>query len=87
VKFGKIVAVRVVQEADDITIISANGVVIRNRVKDISKAGRAARGVRLIGLGSGDRAVSLARIADAELKKVEAAPAAPVDGRNGNGAE
>ena len=32
-----------VQEVDDLTIISANGVILRTKVKDISTSGRAAR--------------------------------------------
>ncbi len=40
-KIGLIVSARVVQESDDLTIISANGVVLRTKVKDISQTGRA----------------------------------------------
>jgi DNA gyrase subunit A len=69
---GKIAAARVVQEADDLTIISINGVVLRTKVKQISQAGRPARGVHLIGLKEGDSVVSLARIAEADLRRVEA---------------
>jgi hypothetical protein len=41
-------------------------------VKDISRAGRATRGVRLIDLQEGDNVASLARIADADLRQVGA---------------
>jgi len=37
-------AARVVQAADDLTIISAGGVVLRTQVKDIKQAGRGTRG-------------------------------------------
>jgi DNA gyrase subunit A len=69
-RIGAITAVRVVQEADDLTIISANGVALRTQVKDISQSGRATRGVTLINLDSGDSVASLARIADADLRRV-----------------
>jgi len=69
---GKISAARVVQEADDLTIISTNGLVLRTQVKDISRAGRATRGVRLIVLQKGDSVASLARIADADLRQADA---------------
>jgi DNA gyrase subunit A len=69
---GHIATARVVQEADDLTIISVNAVVLRTKVKQIKQAGRATRGVRLIGLKEGDRVVSLARIAEADLRLVGA---------------
>ena len=69
---GKIAAARVVQEADDVTIISINAVVLRTKVKQIKLAGRATRGVRLIGLQEGDSVASLARISEADLRMVGA---------------
>lgn len=71
-KIGLISAARVVQEADDLTIISANGVVLRTKVKEISVSGRSARGVRLFKPDPGDSVVSMARISDAELRKAGA---------------
>ncbi|HID84147.1 MAG TPA: DUF4012 domain-containing protein [Anaerolineales bacterium] len=62
-KIGPIVAARVVQEADDLTLISANGVVLRTKVRQIKRAGRATRGVRLMNLQSGDAVASVARLA------------------------
>jgi DNA gyrase subunit A len=77
-KIGPISAGRVVQEADDLTMISSNGVVLRTSVKDIPKSGRATRGVRLINLQGEDSLASLARVADADLRIVE-------EGRKENG--
>lgn len=71
---GKIAAARVVQEADDLTIISINGVVLRTKVKQINRAGRATRGVHLIGLHEGDSVASIARISAADLRLVGASP-------------
>jgi len=71
-KIGKIAAARVVQEADDLTIISINAVVLRTTVEQIKQAGRATRGVRLIGLKEGDSVASMARIAEADLRIVGA---------------
>ncbi len=67
---GHIAAVRVVQSADEVTIISTAGVVLRTKVKDIKQAGRATRGVRLMNVASGDSVATLARIAEADLKRV-----------------
>jgi DNA gyrase subunit A len=72
-KIGIITAVRVVQPADDLTFMSAMGVVLRTRVNDVPQSGRATRGNILIKLGEGDSLVSVARIAAADLKKVGAA--------------
>jgi len=72
-QIGLIAAARVVQEADDLTIISSNGVVLRTKVKQISQAGRATRGVRIMDIKDGDTVASLARIADADLRSVGAA--------------
>ncbi len=59
---GKIAAARVVQADDEVTLISTGGVVLRLRVNEISVQGRAARGVRLMGVDSGDAVASLARL-------------------------
>lgn len=69
---GHVAAVRVVQPADEVTIISTGGVVLRTKVKDIKHAGRATRGVRLMNVASGDSVATLARIAEADLKRVGA---------------
>ena len=60
---GELVAARVVQPNDQITIISAGGVALRQRVSDIPKTGRATRGSRLINLREGDAVASVARLA------------------------
>jgi DNA gyrase subunit A len=71
-EIGTIATARVVQEGDDLTIISINAVVLRTTVKQIKQAGRATRGVRLIGLQEGDSVASLARISEADLRLVGA---------------
>jgi len=70
-KIGKIAAVRVVEENDDITLVSANGLIIRMKVKDISRTGRSTRGVRLMVLADDDSVTSVARISARELQKAE----------------
>lgn len=69
---GSIVAARIVQEEDDLTIISSNGVVLRTKVEQIRQSGRVTRGVRLIDLLEGDSVASLARISAADLRLVGA---------------
>jgi DNA gyrase subunit A len=71
-KIGKISAARVVQPVDDVTIITANGVALRTKVKAIKQAGRGTRGERLIDLEKGDQVASLARISAEDLRSVGA---------------
>jgi DNA gyrase subunit A len=59
---GPITAARVVQKGDDVTIISRNGFVLRNRVIEIRQAGRATRGDRLMDVAEGDAVASLGRL-------------------------
>ena len=71
-EIGKVVAARVIQKADDLTIITSNGVAIRIKVKDVRQAGRSTRGVHLIKPQPGDSVASVARIAAEDLKKAGA---------------
>ena len=61
-KVGHIASARVVQEDEEITLVSSGGVMLRLKVKDISSSGRATRGFRLMDLGGEDHVASLARI-------------------------
>ncbi|MEP0806609.1 MAG: DNA gyrase subunit A [Chloroflexota bacterium] len=73
-EIGKIVAARVVQKDDDLTIITANGVAIRIKNKTVKQAGRATKGVHLIKPQPGDSVASVARISAEDLKKAGAEP-------------
>jgi DNA gyrase subunit A len=73
-KIGRIVAARVVQAEDEITIISSGGIMLRLKTKEINSSGRATRGFRLMNLGAGDVVASLARIAISDLIKVNVDP-------------
>jgi DNA gyrase subunit A len=64
---GIIVSARVVQPMDDLTIISANGVVLRTRVKDVKHGGRTVKCDLLISLEGEDYVASLARISTTDL--------------------
>jgi len=59
---GKIAEARVVQEKDEVSLISCNGIVIRMAVADISTQGRATRGVTIMNLEAGDSVAAMARI-------------------------
>ena len=66
-EIGIIAAARVVQPVDELTIISAGGVVLRTRVKDVKLGGRTTKCDLLISLEGEDYVASLARISTAEL--------------------
>lgn len=71
-EIGKIAAARVIQKDDDLTIMTANGVAIRLKVKDVKQSGRATKGVHLIKPQEGDSVASVARISADDLKKAGA---------------
>ena len=61
-RVGKMIAMKIVMDNDDIMIITANGVIIRQPVKGISVIGRNTQGIRLIRLDEGDRIADVARV-------------------------
>ena len=63
---GKVVAVRIVNEPDEVMIMTAKGVMIRLPVNGISLIGRNTQGVRIIKLAKGDRVVDIACVASEE---------------------
>ena len=78
-KTGPIVAARVVQAEDEVTIISSGGIMLRLKTKAISASARSTRGFRLMDLGKGDVVAALARIAAADLKEIEVEPEKPTE--------
>jgi len=58
---GEIVAARVVQDEDEISLISSAGIMLRLKVKAINTSGRSTRGFRVMDLGKGDQVASVAR--------------------------
>ncbi|MGD9093311.1 MAG: DNA gyrase subunit A [Anaerolineales bacterium] len=71
-QIGAIAAARVVHDDDDLTLISAGGVVLRTKVKAITRSSRATRGVTIMNLQEGDSVASVARIAHADLQRIGA---------------
>jgi DNA gyrase subunit A len=60
-KTGKIVDVKVVDDNDDVLIISDDGTIIRMAASDISTQGRATQGVRLMRTSDDSHVISIAR--------------------------
>ncbi|WP_010630852.1 DNA gyrase subunit A [Sporolactobacillus vineae] len=65
-KNGKMINLRTVSEDEDLMIITANGVIIRMAVADISRLGRNTMGVTLIRVDKGDHVAAVARIQNTE---------------------
>ncbi|MEO8168291.1 MAG: DNA gyrase subunit A, partial [bacterium] len=61
-KTGKMVAIKEVNDKDDVVIVTANGIVIRQHASDIRVAGRNTQGVHLIKLESGDKVSDIAAV-------------------------
>jgi DNA gyrase subunit A len=69
---GRIAAARVVDPEDDLTIISSGGIVLRTKVKQIKRAGRATMGTRVMNLKEKDTVATVARIAAKDLEQAGA---------------
>ena len=61
---SRLVALTIVEEKDEIMVVSANGVVTRVSASDISRQGRPATGVKVQNLSEGDSVVSVNKIID-----------------------
>ncbi len=61
-KTGNLIAVKVVQDDDDLMIINKSGVTIRMKVEELRVMGRATQGVRLIRLDDDDEIASVAKV-------------------------
>ncbi|MCD4674279.1 MAG: hypothetical protein K8R77_16575 [Anaerolineaceae bacterium] len=77
-RIGKIVDARVVQEKDQLTIITVAGIVLRIEVESVSISGRATRGVHLMDVKDGDSVVSLARIQKLPERQASSQDAEPL---------
>ena len=72
---GGVAGIKIVDETDDLILISANGILIRIHASDINVQSRYGSGVRVMRLGEGDKVAMVARVDrdnDAETAKVEA---------------
>ncbi|MFN3594274.1 MAG: DNA gyrase C-terminal beta-propeller domain-containing protein, partial [Thiobacillaceae bacterium] len=63
---GKVVAATLVDEDDEIMLITTGGVLIRTRVKEIRSLGRSTQGVTLISLGEGEKLSGLQKVVERE---------------------
>ncbi len=63
---GRVVAATLVEESDEIMLITTGGVLIRTRVKEIRAMSRATQGVTLINLGADEKLAGLEKVVETE---------------------
>ena len=68
---GKVVAATLVDEKDEIMLITTGGVLIRTRVREIREMGRATQGVTLINLDKGEKLTGLEKVVESEESEEE----------------
>jgi DNA gyrase subunit A len=61
---GLVVAAKLVNDEDEIMLITTGGVLIRTRVSEIRELGRATQGVTLINLGEGEKLSGIEKIVE-----------------------
>lgn len=61
-KNGEAVGLKIVNDKDELMVMTEKGMIVRCSVKDIRTTGRAAQGVRIIKLDSGDKVSAIARV-------------------------
>ncbi len=87
-EIGKIVAARVVHSNDHVTVMTANGIVLRTEVVGISQMGRSTRGVRVVNLQDGDTVAAMAILTHEDLNRgVDGGSRDEVDAVDGAAAE
>lgn len=59
---GPVVAIQIIKGEEEIMMVSAEGIIIRMKVKDISVMGRSTQGVTLMRLDQGDSVVAIAKV-------------------------
>ncbi len=72
-KTGDLIAIKMVNDENDLMIINRSGITIRTAASDIRVAGRATQGVKLINLREGDEiaAVCVVNKSEEKLKEIE----------------
>ncbi len=67
-KTGNLVGVSIVNDNEELIMITSDGVVIRIRVRDISNSGRITQGVKLINVGENVKVMSIAKIEEESIE-------------------
>jgi DNA gyrase subunit A len=74
---GKVVAAVLVEEKDEIMLITTGGVLVRTRVSEIREMGRATQGVTLISVDEGTKLTGVQRVVESDSEEEPAAEPEP----------
>ena len=72
---GAVVGAELVEQSDELMLITDGGKLVRTRVNEVSVLGRGTQGVKLISLSNGERLVGLERLVDVQDEIDEEPPA------------
>jgi DNA gyrase subunit A len=67
---GHVIGALLVEESDEMMLITSGGKLVRTRVDEVSVLGRNTQGVRLIRLREGERLVGMERVVDEDAEQV-----------------
>ncbi len=70
-KTGEVVAIKLVEDPNELMIITNKGTLIRTKIKDIKTIGRNTQGVRLIKLKDAEKVSAVARVAEEDDEEAE----------------
>ena len=70
-KTGQVIGIRVVNDEEEVLLITSEGIIIRLRVKEISIQGRITQGVKLINLEDEVKVVCFAKVVEEEEEEKE----------------
>ena len=62
----ELVSASLVEDSDDVMLITTGGVLIRTKAAEVRETGRSAQGVRLINLDEGEKLICLVKVAESE---------------------
>lgn len=71
-KYGHVAAIRVVQDEEDIILISSDGIIIRISATDIRECARPSKGVRVMKVNENERIVTITSTEKAEDEETDA---------------
>ena len=77
---GAVVGAELVEQTDELMLITDGGKLVRTRVNEVSVLGRSTQGVKLISLSDGERLVGLERIVDVQDDQDEIGEKPPESG-------
>jgi len=84
---GRVVALKAVEDDDELMIITANGIMLRTDLSAVREIGRATQGVKVIRVDEGDRVAAVTRIARDEEETSGESQAEPEAAEQGGGPE